>query len=393
MGDHDKPVTRRQIVKTLGAGTTVTLLAGCSGNGTQGGDGNGGTETSGDGGSTSGDGTSGGGQSVTITLGGTGGSWGDARANAFYDPFRNGEDPWDSEHSLEFSATPSEQYTSQMKRDPQNPPFDLVELDGQRAELLGQRGAVASQADLVDNMSNVADAFKNDYMGGTTVFPRGIAWRKDEIDKEFSTWNDLIDEDLKGKVSIGSWDQAGSKYFFVINQAMGGSLDNVEPGLEWLQDFVDTVDPTITTSTDQAMQLWRNGEVMVAPFLSARVDSLRNEEGYDMGFSIPEGGSVMDYWGYPVAKNISEEKKQVAVEFLEGALDPKTQAVFAEAFGYPPATPDSYEFISESTFEEHPTMRLSDAELERFNTGIDWVRSEEIKPQVGQKWRRIVGSK
>jgi spermidine/putrescine-binding protein len=392
MGTDDNPIDRRRVLKTIVAGGGIATIAGCTGgNGGGGGSGDGGDSSGGDsGGGGSGDGESQSSASVPITLGGTGGSWGEARAESFYDPFRNGEDPWSSPHELDFSATPSEQYTTSMQRSPDNPPFDLVELDGQRAMLLGERGAVANQAELVENIDNVADAYQNPYMGGTTVFPRGLAYRRDQVSKELTKWDDLIDPELEGRVSIGSWDQAGSKYFFAINQVMGGSLDNLEPGFEWLREFVDVTNPTITTSTDQAMSLWRNGEIYAAPFLSARVDSLRNDEGYDMGFSIPEGGSVMDFWGYPVAENISEEKKQTAVSFLEGAYDPEVQASFSEAFGYPPATPESYDYISEETMEEHPTIQLSEEEIARFDMGIDWLKVEQMKTEVGQQWRSIV---
>ncbi len=389
MGYDGSPLTRRKVVKSLGTGAVATALAGCSGGGGSNTKTSGGTSGGTNGGTTSGNTTSGQ-KNVKVTLAGTGGSWGDARANAFYDPFRNGKMAWEEEHKLEFSAVPSEQYVSALKRSPKSPQYNLVELDGMRAQVLGKRGAVANQMDLVDNMDNVADAYKNKYMGGTTVFPRGLAWRKDKLDFTLKTWNDLIDPALKGKVSIGAWDQAGSKYFFAINHAMGGTLDNVQPGLDWLREFVKVTDPKVTSSTDQAMQFWKNGEIYAAPFLSARVDQLRNNQGFDMGFSIPKGGSVMDYWGYPMTKHVPEAQKQTAVKFLEGAYDPKVQANFAEAFGYPPATPKSYEYISEEAKQKHPTMVLTDEQISRFNMGIDWVKVQEIKPQVASKWRKII---
>jgi hypothetical protein len=63
-----------------------------------------------------------------------------------------------------------------------------VELDNLRAPLLGEAGALVNHAEEIDNMSNIPPAFKNEWMGGTTVFPRGIAYRSDLLDKEFNTW-------------------------------------------------------------------------------------------------------------------------------------------------------------------------------------------------------------
>lgn len=390
MARGDSELNRRKALKTIGGGAGFVALAGCTGSGGGGGSGDdSGSESSGSGddsSSSSGVDTS----STTVQVAGGGGSWKEARFASFFTPFEEGQAPWQNPHKVKYTNMDSNQYMSEIQRDPSNPSFDLVELDNLRAPLLGEADALVNQAEEIDNMSNLPEAFKTDYMGGTTVFPRGIAYRSDKLDKEFNTWDDLIDPDLEGKVGFEPWANAGSKFFYVINKAQGGTLDNLEPGFEWLQEFVDTVDPVFFQQVDKAMQLFRNEEILVASFLSARTSTLNMEEGIEMTLSIPEGGSVADFWGYPLLKNRPEANVEAGKEFLEGAYTAEAQAGFAEEFGYPPAVPEAQELISDEVKEKRPFITLTEDQLDRFDTGIDWVQVEKQQSEDGQRWRKIV---
>jgi putative spermidine/putrescine transport system substrate-binding protein len=396
MTAHSSRLTRRKVLKGAGATAGALALAGCSG---AGGGGSGGSDSTdsgsgGSGGSDSTDsGSSGsGGQMPTVQVAGGGGSWKESRFASFFTPFQEGNPPWENEHKVKYTEKASNQYVSEIKRNPENPSFDLVELDNMRAPLLGEQDALVNQEEEIDNMSNLPSAFKNEYMGGTTVFPRGIAYRQDKLDKEFTSWDDLIDPDLEGKVAFEPWANAGSKFFYVINNAKGGDLNNLDPGFEWLKEFVDTVDPVFFDQVDKAMQLFRNEEIYVASFLSARTSSLRINDGLDMKLSIPEEGSVADYWGYPLLKHRPDANKEAGKEFLEGAYTAEAQAGFAEDFGYPPAVPEAQELISEEVKEKRPFITLSPDQLGRFDNGIDWVQVEKQQAEDGQRWRKVVSS-
>jgi spermidine/putrescine-binding protein len=390
MGADDRQASRRKILKTFGAGVGLAGLAGCTG--ATGGDG-GGSTSSGSGGSSGGGdssgGSSGGGSSATLRIAGGGGSWGEARQNAFTEPFKNGEIAWDKEHKVSYTSAASEKYMSELQRSPKQPAYDAIELDGQRAAILGEIDAVSKQSD-IEGWDDIPSAYKNEYMGGTVAFPRGIAARADMTDKTFETWDDLIDPDLKGKVGFEPWANAGSKYFYVINKKEGGSLDNIEPGLEWLREFVEVTDPVVFDQIDQAMKLFQNGDMVVAPFLSARTENLEIDEGLDMEFTVPEAGAPMDFWGYPITKHNDDAHHAVAREYARGCLHPEVQATFAEEFGYPPCAPDAAEFISEEAKENHPMMNPSDEQLERYDVGIDWVQAAKQSNADGERFRKVL---
>lgn len=382
MGTDGTPSTRRTVLKSLGVGAGITALAGCiGGGGGDGGDGDGSSDGSSDGGGSSSD--------VALRVAGGGGSWGEARQAAFTRPFANGEVAWEKKHKVEYITSASNKYMAELKRNPKEPAYDAVELDGQRAALLGDIGAVSKQTD-IPGFDDIPNAFKNEYMGGTVAFPRGLAWRKDLTDKTFETWDDLIDPELKGKVGFEPWANAGSKYFYVINKKEGGSLDNIQPGLDWLREFVEVTDPIIFDQIDQAMKLYQNGDMVVAPFLSARAENLEINEGLDIGFSVPKNGAPMDFWGYPITEHNSDAHHAVAEEYARGCLHPEVQAKFAEEFGYPPCHPEASEYISEEAKENHPMMNPSDEQLKRYDVGIDWVQAAKQSNKDGEQFKKVL---
>lgn len=397
MGANDSPATRRQIIKTFGAGVGLAGLAGCTGggggSGGSGGGGGGDSTSSSSGGSSDGSGSSGGsssgGSDVALRVAGGGGSWGENRRKAFTEPFANGEIAWDTEHKVEYTSAASNQYMSELQRSPEQPAYDAIELDGQRAALLGEIGAIRKQTD-IEGFDDIPGAYKNEYMGGTVAFPRGIAARSDMVDKTFETWDDLIDPDLKGKVGFEPWSNAGSKYFYVINKKEGGTLDNIEPGLEWMREFVEVTDPIIFDQIDQALKLYQNGDMVVAPFLSARAENLELDEGLDMEFTVPEAGAPLDFWGYPITKHVDDAHKAVADEYARGCLHPEVQATFAEVMGYPPCAPGATEYISDEAKENHPMMNPSDEQIERYNVGIDWVQAAKQTNADGEQFRKVL---
>jgi putative spermidine/putrescine transport system substrate-binding protein len=247
-----------------------------------------------------------------------------------------------------------------------------------------------NQKEALDNWEPIPQAYKNEYMAGTVAFPRGLAWREDLVDKQFETWDDLADSSLEGKVGFEPWNNAGSKYFYVINKIKGGSVDNIEPGLKWLRNFVQATDPIVFDSIDQAMKLFQNGDMVAAPFLSARAENLELDEGLEMGWAVPKGGAPMDYWGYPITKHNDEDRHEQARVFAEGCLTPKTQATFAEDFGYPPCHPEAQKEISEEAKENHPMMNPSEEQLQRYNMDINWVKAAELSAQHGERFRKVI---
>ncbi|SNR66823.1 ABC transporter substrate-binding protein [Halorubrum vacuolatum] len=364
--------TRRTIIKATGGSVAALGIAGCLGDDDE--------DTNGDDG-----------DRPAVQVSGGGGGYGESRIQNFWEPFENGEGPYGDGHSYEYTEMASDQYMADIQQNPENPDFDTVELDDQRAPILGEAGALVNHAEEIDNWENIPDAFKTEWMGASTVFPRGIAYRADEIDKEISSWDDLIDPDLEGQVGFEPWENAGSKYFYVINHIEGGDVNNIEPGLEWMEEFVETTDPIIFDQVDQADSMFENDEILITPYLSARSDSLRLDSGLDMEFVIPEEGSVMDYWGYPILRHRPEENIEEAKAALEGHYTPEIQAGFAEDFGYPPAMQEAYEYISDEALEER-FLELTEEQTERFDVDIDWVEAQRLSDEHGPQFQQVIAS-
>ncbi|WP_231727957.1 hypothetical protein, partial [Haloferax profundi] len=63
---------------------------------------------------------------------------------------------------MKYSTAASEKYMSELKRNPKQPAYDAIELDGQRAALLGDIGAVSKQSD-IEGWEDIPNAYKNEY--------------------------------------------------------------------------------------------------------------------------------------------------------------------------------------------------------------------------------------
>ncbi len=331
---------------------------------------------------------------ATVKVTGTGGSWGDGRKKAFYDPFRNGSDPWKNEHKLDFTAQGLGQYLAKLTNKPDEPNHDLYEMRGPAARRLGEAGALAKQKGNVDSWSEIPEYLRNDYHASTLIAPYGIAWNKGKIDKEFNSWEDLLDSDFEGKMGLPGWgDMWGDEFFYTVNAALGGDLDNLDPGFNYIQELVEKTDPVLISSIDEARKLFKQEEIWISSFLSARTENITlNTEGeVEMGWKIPQEGTWFDSWSWGVAKNRSEDTKQGAFEFLDGAYSPGPQAQFAQVFGYPPAHPDSYELLPDDVIENHPNIKLSDAQLEALSQlDIDWLQVRKQQSEDANRWRQIV---
>jgi spermidine/putrescine-binding protein len=260
--------------------------------------------------------------------------------------------------------------------------------------VLGDAGALVNQKDTIDNWTNVDEEFRNEWVGGTTLAPWGLAWNNDMVEKdELTSWDDLIDPSLEGKTGLWAWNSAGHKIFYAINAIQGGSLDDIQPGVEWLEEFVEVTDPMIFDTGANAQKMLAQGEVAAAPFLQAWATRVTLDSDGDtpVQWAVPEEGAWTDFWGYPLLKHRPDANIEAAKAFLEGCYTKEAQAKFADLTGYPPAMSNSTDLISDETKENYPNIVLSDEQIEGLSKlDIDWVRVQSIKAEHQQEWRRVI---
>jgi putative spermidine/putrescine transport system substrate-binding protein len=118
-----------------------------------------------------------------------------------------------------------------------NPNVDVVHFAGAFTERAQQEGVLqAVDPSLLSNYDELYDWAKDpigeDSGIGYAISGYLLAYRTDKLDEAPTSWADLLDEDLKGYVTVPDLATTnGPATIVMLAEALGGDIDNTEPGL------------------------------------------------------------------------------------------------------------------------------------------------------------------
>lgn len=151
------------------------------------------------------------------------------------------------------------------------------------------------------------------------------------------SWKDLLDPTYKGMVGYLDPSSAFVGYAgaVAINGALGGDLDNFEPGLNYFAQLQKN-DPIVPKQTAYARVI--SGEIPILLDYDFNAYRAKYKDGANIEFVIPEEGSVVVPYVMSLVKNAPNPKK--GRKILDFVLSDKGQAVWANAF-LRPVRPDA----------------------------------------------------
>jgi len=329
----------------------------------------------------------------TFSVSGPGGGWGDNRQEAQLDPFNNNEEPWgDHDWELEYETVETLQRWGEIEANPEDPPWEMTEVNQITASRWDERGIMMDISEEVDNYENISPAFREPYLPGSVVTLTGIGYNEAHIEEQPTSWEDLHNEEYEGRIGIPEWGWQGDSFLFIVNYAMGGTLDNLDPGFSFIEDLLE-LDPVMLTDANHAESMLEQEEIWVGFLPNGRTENVRiNTDGeVPTTFVIPDDGAVTSVWDYGAMENISDDSREGVITFLEGLYEPEPQVALAEIFGQIPTNPDAYPMIDEEVIEERPSLRLTDDDLQALEeVDIDWVQADQMRDEVGDRWRETV---
>jgi putative spermidine/putrescine transport system substrate-binding protein len=317
-------------------------------------------------------------QDTSFTVMTVGGTWGDAIRTIIGEPFaaRHGL-------TLSFDNRPNAQQLAVLQASRGRPTIDTIELGGPR---LGQATAMGLLARLdpavVKNLARVFPALRNDYWAARSIAPWALAFDTRVFNREEAQqlgWALLQDPRAKGRVALPNFGWMGEMWLNSVNQAMGGSYQNLDPGFAFAAKVMKSNGGSIMISNDQGMKLFGTGEIVAAPFWSGRTLELQRK-GVPLDVVYPKGWSPYGF-GFSVVAQGS--KMELAQQFVEASLSDEAQLKFARQFSYVPTLqdikvpddmPDSriapalFEIAANLDYSE--VAKYSDKSLERWNMEI-----------------------
>jgi putative spermidine/putrescine transport system substrate-binding protein len=142
-----------------------------------------------------------------------------------------------------------------------------------------------------------------------------------------SSWLDLFDPAYAGKYAIGDISgTSGVQFFLALNKIKGGTLENVDPGIEAIKPLAKG-SPVLYTQADQLLSLFERGEIVIAPWYPDRA-GVAMDKGLSLAVAYPKEGAVGILPAIMIPKGTS--KLELAHKFIDQVLSAEGQGCFSE---------------------------------------------------------------
>jgi len=287
-------------------------------------------------------------------------------------------------------ANPADHLAKMIASRGREAPYDVVYLDVDVQANAAKAGVIEKvDPGAVTNLQFLYDEAKNkDGFGpGLMFYSTGIAYNTAKFKEAGipapTSWNDLWDPRLAGKVMLPDLSTAMGRSFLIAAARLnGGDEKNLSKGIEKIAQLKYQ---SIYTSTVQLEALLPNGDVWAAPMADGRAWGLV-DKGAPVAFVRPKEGAIVEMGTLDVVKGSKHPKE--ALEYINTVLDPYPQLGQAYEIPYGPTNkllapvlehyPDvSKKFISSWT-------ELKQAYLP------DWKAYIENQDQILDLWNRQV---
>jgi putative spermidine/putrescine transport system substrate-binding protein len=188
---------------------------------------------------------------------------------------------------------------------------------------------------VVTGLGDVADVFKSDYWAPSIVATLGIAYRSDKVPNGISSWWDLWDPKLAGKVGLPVFSWVGNTWMMIVNSLLKGDPANPTAAADKLSEYMK-LNPVQVQNSDVAGQLLTSGEVWALPYYDGRTSGLKSN-GVEVKFVYPTEGALPIGSGMSVSVDAANPKG--AQQYVAFDIAPEQQIAMAVATHYSPASP------------------------------------------------------
>jgi len=268
-----------------------------------------------------------------------------------------------------------------------NPQWDLVHGQQKMSFQLGPMGLLVEWTeDRLPNLKDIHPSFRYPYLAGAEHTPYGLAVNTKRIRRDITSWLDLWDPELKGRVGFPQWVWTGQELFHFYNRILGGSEDDADPGMTRFKELFATNDVVVTENVEHTIQLLVAEEIWIAPFYSARTRQAA-EKGAPVEFLLSMEEGALSFVSNPgVVANRPRESEELAFAFVNTTLDPERQIAFARLTGYPPTNLQAIKNLPSDLAH----MRYGEEELDglgKVQRSFDYARMLEVSDQLHQRWK------
>jgi putative spermidine/putrescine transport system substrate-binding protein len=317
-----------------------------------------------------------GGAARPFTWAATGGTWGDTLKTIFVDPFFAAQGGPKPVHSAQLESVAAAKILASCG----SAPYDVS--DGPQSDYAMLNGATCLEAYDPSILTSLPDIFdeakEGDYYAAFNILLFGMTWNTKEASKPAS-YNDLGLAKYKGRVGIPAYGWYGMTWLHAWNKQLGGSEDDITPGLNAVAELVKKNGAVIVENADHGTRLMDSGEIVIMPYWNGRTVRLQ-EANIPAAFELVPG-TVLVGSGYSIMKGTPYPK--LAQAFVQSTLDPDRQLAFTRWSKYPPAN-KKVKLPPELQHIAIPPGGLEKA------AKLDWKKINDYRSPYLERWNKEV---
>jgi putative spermidine/putrescine transport system substrate-binding protein len=224
----------------------------------------------------------------------------------------------------------SSQFAAAIRATAGKPDMDVVYIDNSLAAQT--HGEKLNETLDRKKLSNAPDVIptawgKDDSYVVAMVSATALVYNPKLVKSPPTSWLDLFDPQYAGKYAIGDISgTSGWQYFLALNKLKGGTLENVDPGIEAIKPLAKG-SAVLYTQADQLLALFEREEIVIAPWYPDRA-GVAMDKGLSLAVAYPKEGAVGILPVVMIPKGTS--KVDLAHKFIDQVLSSEGQGCFSE---------------------------------------------------------------
>lgn len=314
-------------------------------------------------------------QGRPFTWAATGGTWGETIKRVFVDPFAaaQGLQPV---HSAQLESVAAAKILASCG----NAPYDVSNGPQPDYVLLNASNCLEPyDPAIVKGLTEVYDEAKEgNFYVAFNILLFGMTWNTKEAAKP-TAFTDLGLAKYRGRVGIPAFGWYGMTWLHAVNKVLGGTEDNITPGISAVAEWVKKNQAVIVENADHGTRLMESGDVVIMPYWNGRTARLQ-EAKVPAAFEIVPG-TVSVGSGFSITKG-SPYVKQAQL-LVQTTLAPEKQLEFSKWSKYPP----SNKMVQLPP--ELQSIAIPAGALER-TARLDWKKVNEHRSAYLERWNKEV---
>lgn len=272
-------------------------------------------------------------QEKSITINSFGGAYEEAHRACIIDPFEKATGA-----TVKIVTAYSADAFAQLRAQKDAPQFDVINFSGGQEIVAAGEGLLAPiDAAKLSNAGDLYDFAKANLAKGEgpaySIAAIGLVYNSEKMAKAPSSWKDLMDPAVGEHLVLTDISNGyGMLSFLMLNQVEGGSLDNIQPGLDAVKKLLDA-GAVIVSKSPEIQQEFAQNDAWVAPYASDYAYTLRKAE-LPVKFVQGAEGTPASY----ITTNLvaGRQNEDLALKFIDISISSEAQTCFANALRYTP---------------------------------------------------------